>query len=103
MNAPQAREQLEAVIWRHWPGGPGAGKAVDAILAAADAYRHAPVPFLRADMHLEGTEGGYAACRYGLVPPAGQVTGNPVLVTCGNCLRSRLYRDMTAEGRDAAA
>lgn len=33
------REQLEAVIWRNHPGrGPEAGRAVDAILAAADTY-----------------------------------------------------------------
>jgi hypothetical protein len=34
-----ARDELEAVIWRHWPTrGPEAGQAIDAILAAADAY-----------------------------------------------------------------
>jgi len=36
------REQLEAVIWRHWPPIAGAGPTqavhVDAILTAADAY-----------------------------------------------------------------
>lgn len=33
------RDQLEAVIWRHWPTrGTEAGRAVDAILAAADQY-----------------------------------------------------------------
>lgn len=33
------RDELEAAIWRNWPTrGPEAGRAVDAILAAADAY-----------------------------------------------------------------
>jgi hypothetical protein len=33
------REELEAVIWRWWPArGPGAARAVDAILGAADQY-----------------------------------------------------------------
>ena len=33
------RDQLEAVIWRHWPTrGTEAGRAVGAILAAADRY-----------------------------------------------------------------
>lgn len=36
------RDELEAAIWRHWPTrGPEAGKAVDAILAAADTYARA--------------------------------------------------------------
>ena len=34
-----ARDELEAVIWRHWPTyGPKEDVAVDAILDAADAY-----------------------------------------------------------------
>ena len=34
-----ARDELEAVIWRHWPTrGTEAGQAVDAILAAASQY-----------------------------------------------------------------
>lgn len=104
MNAPDAREHLEAMIRRalaRAARSPLANADVDAILDAADAYRHAPPPHDRTPLHLAGVMGAVTACQYSW---SGRervnVTGNPALISCGHCKRSRLYRDLTA-GRAA--
>jgi len=54
------RDELEAVIWRNWPTrGTVAARAVDSILAAADAYADSRPPRpdpRRALHHISGTD-----------------------------------------------
>lgn len=101
------RDDLEAVVWRHWPArGPKAGDAVDAILAAADAYKNGDTTETRAEallreqrravldgriLHyipLDDDAGGFA-CH-----PQGNATATTSLteVTCRKCLRTDAYR-----------
>jgi hypothetical protein len=57
-----SRDELEAVIWQHWPTrGTLAGRSVDAILNAADAYAdtrtlHEPREPRRALHHVSGSD-----------------------------------------------
>jgi hypothetical protein len=107
VTASAARDELEAVILRaatvrDASGRPRlalAGAAVDAILAAADAYRQAP-PDRTGTVHLTGLAGGHTACRYRWMEPGLLLlTGEPAGVSCGACRRSRQYRDATGAKR----
>lgn len=107
MNASDAREELEALIRRSatFPDRSGRRRcvlgedAIGALLRAADSYRDASPDYDGRTVHLEGIAGARTACRYRWQEYSAKLlvlTGNPAAVTCGACLRSRLYRDMTA-------
>jgi hypothetical protein len=108
LTASDAREELEAAIRRSatFPDGSGRRRcvlgeaAIEALLRAADSYRDAPPDSDGRTVHLEGLAGARTACRYRWQEYSAKLlvlTGNPGAVTCGACLRSRRYRDMTAE------
>jgi hypothetical protein len=108
LTASAARDELEAAVWRNVAemrrcrvGGKCTvcDSAVDAILAAADAYRQAP-PDRTGTVHLTGLAGGHTACRFRWAEPdLLLLTGEPDGVSCGACRRSRQYRDATGAAR----
>jgi hypothetical protein len=107
VTASAARDELEAVILRAATVRDAFGRprlalpvaAVDAILAAADAYRQAP-PDRTGTVHLTGLAGGHTACRFRWAEPdLLLLTGEPDGVSCGACRRSRQYRDATGAAR----
>lgn len=107
MTASDAREELEAAVRRAATFRDSAGRlrcvlsedAIGALLGAADRYRDAAPDSDGRTVHLEGLAGARTACRYRWQDYSGKLlvlTGNPVAVSCGACLRSRRYRDLTA-------
>lgn len=115
------RDELESVIWRHFPRrGPEAGEAVDAILAAADAYMvtecgltaerravHAPAMADSTHYARDGRPGTTAACGRRKHPESARIshhalarwmaTADPAKVTCGACKHTGAYRGALRE------
>jgi hypothetical protein len=95
VNASDAREELEAVLWK---AGMGFG-VMDAALEAADRYREAAPDGDGRTVHLEGTAGAQTACRFRWQDPSLlSLTGNPAAASCRRCRRSRRYKDLTGGG-----
>ncbi len=111
VTAPVARERLAALVRRlaTVPGSSGKSCCVlsradlEAVLAAADAYRAAApdeAPPGGRPVHLVRGDGGHSACQYRPWQDPGRhaSTGNPALVTCGRCRRTVLYKSLTGGG-----
>jgi hypothetical protein len=99
--AAAALEALEAVIrqrFARYTRDPAVNADVAAILAAAREYRDAAEPWTPEVVHLDGSarlmrtacRARWASYRLDLC-----VTARADRVTCGSCLRSVLYREMT--------
>jgi hypothetical protein len=101
------RDELEAAIWRVWPCVPRQAGAVDAILAAADAYaathehagiiaeRRAAIVAARMTLPRSTRAGSVHFARLGRYKACGigtRLTTDPAEVTCGRCKQTMALR-----------
>jgi hypothetical protein len=112
-SPPTPREELEAVVWRHWPAqdDPARGRAaVEAVVAAAERYAAAvtaqperarparPPRPSRPERPQPRTHFGtiVSACGYARASRGADLTLDTADVDCGLCLRTTRYLEAYA-------
>lgn len=105
MSAADARARAEAALWRLVPGI--TPEAVDAVMAAFDAYARAtpkalppkkpPLPQRPPAVHYAADSGRPACIPFDRVAATGRaLTRDPAKVTCGHCRKRQAWSDASA-------